>query len=381
MSSRPLESNLLVRLGIVRKEDVISNLIADLLLEPSFLDRWLEFAGLPLSQGRPFSVKTRVNAEGNIPDLAVLVGDEHDYSLLVIENKVLATEGEAQTKRYSNLENIRSLGKAFGIEGLTRDQFKGLYLSLHDEGTKDDFQIIRYAAITAWLRESARHSPDPTRRLFASDLAELIEFFHEENWTADDRLQDVLQRDPCGLGKNFVAFQKIFSGALELLQPAGSVERGVFYWRGSGLGHSYYGGVIETDCASNGWYQTLDHTEEHKLWSATKIDFQYEHQANRLKLVVHYETSPYKSQKKQAELFRGREQCLTIHLANREAVRSALKRDMPDGWRLADNFLQIAAAKLDVKAETTIAEFQGMVRKYVDAMIPVLDNAWKEVRA
>lgn len=380
MVGKSLESNLLVRMGVTHKEDIVSNVLADLLNEPSFLDRWLAFAGLPPVGGRKVDVRTRIKADGNIPDLAVLAGDATSGSLLVIENKILATEGEAQTERYSKPETIEALGKSFGIDGMTKDRFHGLYLSLHDEGPKDEFQNIRYENITAWLRELAMHTPDSTRKLLAMDLAELIEYFHLEEWTSNDGLLDVLKRDPYKLGKNFVAFQNIFLEATRDLSKSDlGVRRDFFFWRGSGHGHGYFGGRIDTDCAESGWYLTLDGTEGKKLWSTTHIEFQFAPATGNMKLALHFETSPYKPKKQQEALFQGREHLNEKHAHARGKIIEALKAGLPDGWRPDNNLLQIAYANLEVKPETSIAEFQNQVRSLVHSMIPVLDNAWKEV--
>lgn len=376
-----LASNLLVRLGIAHKEDIVSNLLADLLKEESFLEHWLAFAGLPPVAGRSIKVKTRINADGNIPDLAVMVGDAANVSLLVIENKILATEGEAQTKRYSEAKTIERLGKAFEIEGMTQDKFRGLYLSLHDEGEKNEFKSIRYSDLITWLQELAQGATDPVRTLLAKDLAQLVEFFHSQDWTSSDSLLQILEKDPCKLGKNFVAFQQIFQGALsDLPSASGNVPRELDFWRGSGHGHSYYGGMILTDCATNGWYLLLDGAEGKKLWSTTHIEFQYSPTSRSLKLALHFETCPYKPEAQQATLFKGREPLMQYHAQARTRILTTLQSTRPTGWSIDNRYLQIAYAHLDVTPETTVKAFQDQVCSLVNAMIPVLDTAWKEVR-
>ncbi|MEN9353356.1 MAG: hypothetical protein RL318_681, partial [Fibrobacterota bacterium] len=87
-----LEKNLLVRLGLCLKEEMVSNLLSDLLKEPSFLKPWLEFAGIPNRDDQTISVKSRLGGNG-VPDIAVLVeSPDSAPSLLAIENKLLATE-------------------------------------------------------------------------------------------------------------------------------------------------------------------------------------------------------------------------------------------------------------------------------------------------
>lgn len=382
MVEQGLQQNLLARLGIAHKEDIVSNLLADLLKEESFLDHWLVFAGLPPVAGRSIEIKTRINTDGNIPDLAAMVGDAANGSLLVIENKILATEGEAQIKRYSDPKTIEGLGKGFGVDGMDEDRFRGLYLSLHDEGEKDKFKSIRYGDLITWLQELVQCTTDPVRTLLANDLAQLVEFFHTQDWTSDDSLLRILETDPCRLGKNFVAFQRIFQGALaDLPAASGDVPRQLDFWRGSGHGHSYFGGKVETDCATSGWYLLLDGTEGKKLWSTTHIEFQYSPASRCLKLALHFETSPYKPEAQHASLFKGREPLIERHTQARAKILAALQSARPVGWSLDNRYLQIGYAHLDVTPDTTVKAFQDQVRCLVYAMIPVLDNAWKEARA
>jgi hypothetical protein len=381
MDANALEKNLLVRLGLAHKEDIVSNLLADLLQESSFLDHWLAFAELSPVAGRSVKVKTRISAGGNIPDIAILVGGAETSQLLVIENKILATEGHAQTKRYSDSATIAGLGKAFGIDGMTRERFRGFYLSLHDEGPKDGFQSIQYSAITAWLQELSNTTGDPVRKLMANDLSQLIEHFHTQDWSGDALLLKTLDQDPCGFGKNFVAFQRIFQDALrDLPRAAEMVHRILDFWRGSGHGHSYYGGKIETDCATHGWYKLLDSTDGNKLWSTSHIEFQYSLASKNLKLALHFETCPYKPENQQAALFKGRESLMEPHAQARAKLMESLRTMKPDGWSLDNRYLQVAYANLNVTPETSIKAFQRQVHCLVEAMIPVLDNAWKEVR-
>ena len=98
--------NIMDILGVTYKEDIISNLLAHSLINSvSFKTTSLENL-VQLKNVSSYTVKAyiRIGTSMGIPDIVIaLKWDEVNCDkLIIIENKLKATEGYEQTKRYTN---------------------------------------------------------------------------------------------------------------------------------------------------------------------------------------------------------------------------------------------------------------------------------------
>ena len=105
--------NIMDILGVTYKEDIISNLLIHSLNNSvSFKTTSLENL-VQLKNVSSYTVKayTRIGTSMGIPDIVIaLKWDEVNCDkLIIIENKLKATEGYEQTKRYTNEKCISEL--------------------------------------------------------------------------------------------------------------------------------------------------------------------------------------------------------------------------------------------------------------------------------
>ena len=103
--------NIIELLGITYKEDIISNLIVGLINESnnfkkSFLENIIGISNANLYNVEAF---TRIATEQGIPDIIIKICNEQENVLVIIENKLKAEEGYAQTARYSKDECIKDI--------------------------------------------------------------------------------------------------------------------------------------------------------------------------------------------------------------------------------------------------------------------------------
>ncbi|MEN9355434.1 MAG: hypothetical protein RL318_2759, partial [Fibrobacterota bacterium] len=327
-------------------------------------------------EDQTISVKSRLGGNG-VPDIAVLVeSPDSAPSLLAIENKLLATEGICQTERYARPEILKGLARAFALEDLTREQVHGLYLSPYEEGEKHGFQALGMDILLPWLASLSETAEDPVRRLLATDLAQLVHHFRQQDWTPDGSALEALSLDPAGLGKSFLTFRQVFSAAFE-----GSLEgRTLQFWRGASQGNSYYGGKLTNETNPAGWFGLLDPSETRRLVSATTLEFQYDLATRTLALAVHFTTNPAKPEKEMEKLFAGRP-WLRMKLAeHRTRITNHVQENLPADWTNEFQYLDIASTRLVLSAEHPVAAFQAQLVARVTAMSTVLDEAWAKLR-
>lgn len=103
--------NIIKLLGIEYKEDIISNFIVVLINESkAFRDSFLKnIVKIEYKENIDVKAHTRIKTSFGIPDIIISAKQEKESTLIIIENKLKAEEGENQTSRYNNEKCTKEL--------------------------------------------------------------------------------------------------------------------------------------------------------------------------------------------------------------------------------------------------------------------------------
>src|SRR5579884_2533996 len=182
-------ANLLTALGVHRKEDVISNLLAHCYnhswtLRPHLL-RALHVPQTPALLGG--QAHTRVGSgDSGVPDV-VIVGRESDkHAIVVIENKLDAAEGDKQTERYASPACRARLEKKWNlIPSLVEVHYRYLTLFPGELPEAKAFQPVSYESFLG-INWDGEHDPSSWVAEFMSAWLELLRRFYKSAELKDD---------------------------------------------------------------------------------------------------------------------------------------------------------------------------------------------------
>jgi len=135
--------NIIKALNIFYREDVISDFLKNCFEDsPVFLQQFLHSASLPIQVSNDVKIYNRKGLGKQIgtPDMIIVIKGE--ANLVVVENKLGAAEGDAQTDRYYRDAAREVVKKHFELDEYT--QFHFIYLTLDTTVTPSE---KRYAQV------------------------------------------------------------------------------------------------------------------------------------------------------------------------------------------------------------------------------------------
>lgn len=284
--------NILTILGIASKEDVITNLLRYCIeVSPLFRQAFLEnICDVQVSKVSKVIAHTRISTGSNgVPDLILALDGSDKKTLIVLENKLKADEGEDQTSRYSSFECMQEIKRQLDWAQVDVD-VKFVFLTLHpDQEPVQVFRLVTYKE----LLETVRKLPpveDPLAQLLLDAWEALLQDFYSNAAIAerDLLLAKLNQMDP--LEGNYLYF-KSFAQSISL-QGGLEVE---YPFRSSAQGRRYFGVVISKDTWHPMEMKRIDGAYQLDARKNCNIHFELQFHCLKgtLELYLHYEVNPY----------------------------------------------------------------------------------------
>ena len=365
------DDNLLEILGVVEREDVISNLVCHALQElPEFRTQLLRrLDKLPNPDLRSPRGVTRVSVpDVGVPDIVLLGESDRGTEAIVIENKLGAAEGKDQTESYAGERLVEGLRERFDLSEDPHRHLVFLTVLPRQKPKSDDFIHVTYS-------ELLEDFPPPEGSAVGTLLAELRNHVRRardaEKVEPHQPMKAVINTDaPFDAG--FLAFQGVIQG-VEL--PANLKVRGEY--RGSARGRRFYGALIRPDRWAPEKMVTDDPPVE-DFQPRRHVNIHFEPQANALTggvtLYLHYEVNPYKT-RKWAERNLPQEAYSEYRKLRSDFYRR-LRKELPPGWtfRKGSNML----AKTTFDAGATVQEVSDGMRLSIASATPVIDRLLDE---
>jgi hypothetical protein len=359
--------NIVDILGVGLREDCYTNLIYHAVLHiTEFRENLLKaLLGDTCKQDTEdwrFYTRNTVSLEDHhrdIPDL--LFVSQTQNKVIVIENKVLAKEGERQTERYASDTFRRAIESHYQ---LVNADFYYYYLTLEGKPAKSPlFKSITYGEIVSLL----------PRELHAdTNLSLLLEEFRErvreyENWP--DPKEEMIALEYLNNTRGFVTQYRNFCRLVDLLGLEEFVVRkDVTSNRGSGF--------IPVAKFSLPHWIGEEYTEQVDGLSCYDIHIELQWNTNKnhesLSLQLHYQTHPYLTNQK----FK---QCSQWFQSSFDLGKSALLHKLRErehrltGFRIRNNFLSLASYTFN--SEITIGQLRRQIRRFTSDLAEIIECA------
>ncbi len=285
--------NILKVLGVHRKEDVISNLLAHYYNNSEALrGQFLKTIQVPrtaaLLKGR---AHTRVGTgDPGVPDLVLVGRLPKQQTLVIIENKLGAGEGGTQTQRYASPACLARLEKKFDLNpSLVEAHYRYLTLFPGENPRDKTFQPVGY---DSFLHADWDRGPDKSS--WAAELMsawlQLVREFYDASKLALGRDFLVAMSSETDLEGNFLLFRR-FMETVQL--PPGRSRRRIA--RESRPGRRYYLAMF----GRKSW-APVRMIEKGEKWHLDRTDCfdihiqpQYDVFERKFAVYLHYETNPY----------------------------------------------------------------------------------------
>jgi hypothetical protein len=365
------DSNILAILGVAQKEDVISNLLANLIKHvPGFGRKFLELVldGYTFdTDDTGIQVRKKLGDLG-IPDLIIRCSD--NTRAVLLENKLTAGEGQGQTERYAGEDNRSDLLSA--IHGDCRS-VEFVYLSLfpHNRPSDPSFKHITYDRLVDLLSDCSKDAPRPQADLMRDLAAVLSAFYDRRNvdWEAGFRSTVENRDDGDPLDGRFFSF-------LELVEQAHSgtnlKTRG--RWIGNDRGRPEYGCQV----SRSGWERPVpDRRSDFQARKHFYVHFEpkYHRLSSSLEVPIHFETSPYMTKSRFQKDVPSKVSREEWHDLRRQFREELLKTGITrlQGFSRRQGRLQICKFTIDVENATNREVRNRLASTFTDVS-PMIDE-------
>ena len=361
------EHNVFTVLAVANKEDCVSNALAHgLETSERFQELFLEEVC-----GRQNGAKSRTCqvhirprlGEAGIPDLLVLCDKPDGYNVVVVENKLHATEGKYQTANYASEPTCEALCDRFG---LTQDEvdFTFCFLTLFpDQEPQDErWKQVEHEKLADAVLEANIDAP------IVKDWCRIVKRFHEAgDLRAQDCFVEKMRQSQGGLNAGYLCFLQAMQG-LDL--PQGLAIRKVL--RDNYQGRPAYRAIISKDSWEPG--ELSDENSDFDPCSMYSIHFEPEYQwlQEEFKLLLHYEVNPYRLQ---SHIERKRPNEWDEYREHRKALIQFLKKNPPEGWSIYHYKNMMGRAKLTIGDEESWGEVRQRLNYSMSQMAEAIDEA------
>lgn len=289
-----MDRNLLTVLGITNKEDVISNLLRYCIeVSPLFRYAFLEdICDVQMSKDSKVIAHTRISTGSNgVPDLILALEGPRKKTLVILENKLNADEGEDQTSRYSSFECVQEIKRRLDWAEADID-VRFVFLTLHPD--QDPVPMFRRVTYKEVLETISKLPPveDPLAQLLLNAWGALLQAFYSNAGSLDSDILLVKlgQVDPL---EGHYLYLKSFAQGISL-QHGLEVE---YPFRSSAQGRRYFGVVISKDTWHPTEMKNIDGVYHLDARKNCNIHFELQFHCLRgaLELYLHYEVNPYQT--------------------------------------------------------------------------------------
>jgi len=282
-------NSILSELGIINKEDVISNFLVHLINHyPNFKKNFFSLIKLPDYDAFAFTRKSfeyMINGKNKkiVPDILIEIKKENE--LIIIENKLNAEEGDDQTKNYKLCE--KNIKKEMNV---TKVHYFFLTLFEDQEPIEKDFQTITYKSLLDQV--FLNHNIRGVWGTILDDFMRELNIFYNYKASSEDKIFEKLRTEDNKLHKNFNYFKSLFSS----IEETGLEVDGC--WRDNSQGHPFYG-IIFSKKSWSSEKANWDEDKKRYLWNIRKpnyyihIEPQYDLINGTFVINLHYETNPY----------------------------------------------------------------------------------------
>lgn len=365
-------------LGVSSREDSYTSLLGQgLRHDGQLLHRFLRYVGVAESARdwrvslRPVVHRAGVEEEGgrtkDIPDL--VLSSQAQRTLIVVENKVEATEGEGQTDAYSCPHFLNSIARQLGLDE-SQLSYKLLFLTpdgiapLQSPQLKHRFEVMTYADLAPLLPVDRA---DPLGRLLAT-LRRRVE--EQASWNVPVDEADV--RSYLRVGWGLVTPLRRLRLLCDVMRfhDLGTVAR-------TGASNNANGPVYYVQVLRPAWERASGSPTD-QGWSI-HLELQWAPRPGTLTLHLHHETCPYvkhRDLEKAAPLYEAHQAVgdrLNDVLVD---ARGALKAA---GWRLRRYKWSQASHK--VRDAITVGELRHLLGQLVASVRPVVDHGITQLGA
>ena len=365
-------AKILETLGVVEKEDVISNLLCHAFKTvPCFRKRLLQnVRDVPGQDLANVRAKTRVSIpKVGVPDIILTGTSGRGSEVILIENKLGAGEGKNQTVAYATLDVGEHAKGMFDLADPVFTHFVFLTL-ISDQGPRSkEFTHVTYQD----LFESFDPDPSSITGMLLDELREhLKKVYSAENVGLNDQMARAL--DPTAYwDAGYLAFRAIIKHVE--LPPSVRVAS---WYRGSARGRRHYGALIRPDHWAPA-VMDVSVRPVHDFDPRRHLDVHFEPQVNalsgQLTLYLHYEISPYRGKKWAEKNLPARP--YEEYQAIRSQFYSRLREALPGPWQLRKGSNMLA--KVAFAGTATVRDVVDEMTEALTKAKPVVDDLLDEV--
>lgn len=372
--------NIIEKLEIGYKEDIISNLIVTALrnsevFRESFFSNIVEIKDL---EKYKVVVKPRMRTVKGSPDIVVALKHENDTRLIIIENKLGASEGKEQTNRYSTDECIKAICRNKEIDINLKKQKSiekyFIYLTLLKENAENNlFKNITYKEL---IEEVNFEVEDCKLRDILNDFKVFIsEFYSSCNVRLEDNLLKAVKESRDSLITE-VRVRKIF----EYINYYKSDDLKVNKLSFNASAKKYVGIQVWKE----NWVGDLTNKKDANSLNEDTFNIHLEIAFDVVNkefagMNLHYEINPYYSKKDTENIFSGRS--IDRYIEKRKNIENKIHKKIEDIVEYEkntrkDSWLQIAKANINVEQNEKISveEFLKLVMLHIEKISNIVDD-------
>ncbi|MGL4450146.1 MAG: hypothetical protein ACRCTZ_03005 [Sarcina sp.] len=368
-------------LGIGYKEDIISNLIVQAINESkvfrkSFLENLLKIKD---SERYTINARARVRTREGVPDIIIKLVHDGEIIIVIIENKLSASEGFEQTENYRKDECFAKVCSCEDIkvnkELVRAENRKYVFLTLLEEQAKGkDFVNITYKDL---LEQVNFDVEDISMKIVLDSFKNFLdEFYKKSNVNLNDKVSAVMQK---GIDKVVLQARakKIFEH-MKLNREVYEIDKLKFDSKSAkNVGLQIYKDM---------WLHEKMNKDGSNLSKSTfGIHFEPIFNVvgcNFSGLTLHYEINPYYKKDKIEGLVGKESEGLNQYNKSREKFKDVLHEKIKSkkykNIKLSHSWLQVLNIKIDIK-DMTVKEFLGVLEDYIVKISEDVDEALKEI--
>lgn len=368
--------NIINELNLQSKEDVMSDLIRVCVKNSKeFSDFFCKNICNLKKDYDSIDVLTRISVnDKNIPDILAVGCYGENCDICIVENKMLAEEGQDQTIRYADKDMLPIIlnkrNKNFIISDIL---YTFLTLYPDQEPKSSQFQHITYKEFVNFFSKFKKEMALPLTLM--SQWIELIKDFYDCELSNDSALfREVLTKNN-ELEGSYLSFKSIFNSIA--LPSQLSID---FFYRASNSGRRYYGAVI----TKPEWYsEEVLPINDKKALGTFKCDKnyfihlepQYDTIKNILTIPLHYEMNPYLPEREAKEIVLP--DILERYKMDRNKFISYMQNMEIESFEFGGGWNQIGKLNIATDGNATIRAFKEKFVYFIEKVAYSVDKFFR----
>lgn len=375
-----IPKSLLSILGVTASEDVNTRLLCHAINhERAFRDAFVtRILGWPQPSGdskvvAKNQVPVRVKGRGRRLDLVLTMHDSSQVRVGVVENKLMAGEGDDQTTDYASAEVTsflhESMVKDRLIDSSTHVEMTRRFLVVQPNETAEsvDFITVRHSEVAAAIGDCADRLESPVVRELLLDWQRHVQAFEAalSNVDLTRPLSELFPEPASGLDVSYGIFCTVVASLVE--EVAKRVSKDVRHWtyRGAGQGRSWFGVKL--------WEPHWDQKPRtDQIARSLHFQLTWNPLDRALQVTLHHETNPYMSENSADSEFP--EALVQYRLARENAVKSVGEGLSLADWRKCGTWNVFArAVNLEGVTDRSTIEVVASVADRIAAAWPAVE--------